>query len=87
MLVNIKSFTMLYGADRMPTGNRETRTILDMPDPQGVYRTALGHADLSKSWLDIPNVQDGNGALIEPAEYDDKLTAGTIVMVNVYMKL
>jgi hypothetical protein len=78
---------MLYGADRTPTGNHETCTILDMPDPQGVYRTALSHADLSKLWLDIPNVWDGNGTLIKPVEYNDKLTAGTIVMVNVYMKL
>jgi hypothetical protein len=87
MLVDIKSLIMSYDANPTPTVNQKIRTIHDMPDPEGVYKTALGHADLSKSWLDIPNVRDGNGALIKPEDYDDKLTAGTIVMVNVYMKL
>jgi len=87
MLVHIKSLIMLYDAKPLPTATRKIRTIRDMPDPGNVYKTTLGHADLSKSWLDIPNVRDGNGALITPEEYDEKLTAGTIVMVNVYMKL
>ena len=78
---------MLCNANLSPTANRKIHTIRDMPDPQGIYKTTLGHADLSKSWLDIPNVRDSNGALIMPEEYDDKLTADTIVMVNVYMKL
>jgi hypothetical protein len=56
-----------------------------MPDPNGVYSSTLGHADLSKSWVEVPNVRDGNGTLIRPEEYDDKLTMGTIVMANVYM--
>jgi hypothetical protein len=58
-----------------------------MPDPNGVYSATLRHANLSKSWVDIPNVRDGNGTLIRPEEYDDKLTTGTIVMANVYMRL
>jgi hypothetical protein len=87
MLVHIKSLIMLYDAKPLPTATRKIRTIRDMPDPGNVYKSTLGHADLSKSWLDIPNVRDGNGALITPEEYDEKLTAGTIVMVNVYMKL
>ena len=58
-----------------------------MPDPNSIYSTMLGHADLSKSWVDILNVRDGNGTLIRPEEYDDKLTTGTIVMANIYMQL
>jgi hypothetical protein len=86
-MVNITSFNTLYDADTPRTGNHANRTIRNMPDPEGVYRTTLGHADLSKSWVDMPNVRDGNGALIKPEDYNEKLTNGAIVMVNVYMKL
>ena len=63
------------------------RTIADMPDPEGLYSSTLGLADFSKSSINVPNVRDGNGAIIRPEEYAQKLDSGMIVMVNVYMKL
>ena len=58
-----------------------------MPNPNSIYSTTIRHADWRKSWVDIPNVHDGNGTLIRPEEYDDKLMTGTIVMANIYMQL
>jgi hypothetical protein len=58
-----------------------------MPDPEGIYSAALGVADLSHSSIDVPNVRDGNGALIKPDEYEQKLETGSVVMVNVYLKM
>ena len=58
-----------------------------MPDPEGVYSSALGLADFSKSFIECPNVRDGNGTLIHPDEYGHKLKSGDVVMINVYMKL
>lgn len=58
-----------------------------MPDPEGIYSAALGAADVSNSSINVPNVRDGNGALIMPHEYEQKLETGSIVMVNVYLKL
>jgi hypothetical protein len=65
----------------------QVRTIVNMPDPEGIYSAALGAADVSKSSIDIPNVHDGNGALIMPDEYEQKLETGSIFMVNVYLKM
>ena len=65
----------------------QVRTIANMPDPEGIYSAALGAAEVSKSSIDIPNVCDGNGALITPDEYEQKLETGSIVMVNVYLKM
>jgi hypothetical protein len=47
----------------------------------------VGAADVSNSMIDIPNVRDGNGALINPEEYEQKLQTGSVVMVNVYLKM
>jgi hypothetical protein len=58
-----------------------------MPDPEGIYSAALGVADISKSYIDVPNVHDGNRTLIRPDEYGKKLESGMIVVVNVHMKL
>ena len=62
-------------------------TVTDMPDPDSIYSSLLGTGSMSKCIVDIPNVRDGNGAIIKPTEYDTKLQSGTIVMVNVYMKM
>jgi hypothetical protein len=35
----------------------------------------------------IPNIRDGNGHLIMPHEYEDKLEDGTIVMINVELRM
>jgi len=58
-----------------------------MPDPEGIYSAALGLADVSKSSMDVPNIRDGNGTLIKPHEYEQKLETGSIVMVNIYLKM
>ena len=58
-----------------------------MPDPDGVYSSLLGTANMNKCHVNIPNIWDGNGTLIPPAEYDNKLESGMVVMVNIYMKL
>ena len=71
----------------MYTGTHAIRNIADMPDPDGIYSSTLGVADVSKSFIDVPNVRDGNGTLITPDEYERKLDDGTVVMVNVYLKL
>jgi hypothetical protein len=57
-----------------------------MPDPDGIYSSTLGVADISKSFIDMPNVRDGNGKLITPDD-ERKLEDGCMVMVNVYLKL
>jgi len=58
-----------------------------MPDPNSIYSATFRHADLSKSWVDVSNIRDGNGTWIRPEEYNDKLTMGTIIMANIYMQL
>ena len=65
----------------------QVRTIADLPDPEGIYSVALGAADISNSSINVPNMRDGNGALIMPDEYEQKLDMGSIIMVNVYLKL
>ena len=62
-------------------------TLADMPDLDGVYSLILGTTDANKCLVDIPNIHDGNGALIMPGEYNKKLHHGMVVMVNVYMKM
>lgn len=62
-------------------------SITDLPDPDGVYSSVVGKADFSKTYLEAPNIRDGNGVLITPAEYQSKLVNGAIVMVRAYMKL
>jgi hypothetical protein len=65
----------------------QVRTIADMPDLEGIYSAALGAADVSNSSINVLNVRDGNSALIMPHEYEQKLETGSIIMVNVYLKL
>ena len=62
-------------------------TLADMPDLDGVYSLILETTDANKCLVDIPNIHDGNGALIMPGEYNKKLHHGMVVMVNVYMKM
>ena len=61
-------------------------TVANMPDPEGIYSSLLS-AHTNKCLLDIPNVRDGNGKLINPMEYRENLKPGAVVMVNVYMKM
>lgn len=60
--------------------------IRAMPDPEDIFSGALGAADTSQSFVHIPNIRDGDGALILPQNYRD-ITDRSIVMVNIYLKL
>lgn len=58
-----------------------------MPDPEDIYSTTLGAADVSTSTVHIPNVCDGDGRVITPDQYEKKLEPGSIVTLNVHFKL
>ena len=58
-----------------------------MPDPEGIYSSALGATDISNSGIEPPNVLDGSGGLIQPEEYDKRLEMSMKVSVNVHMKM
>jgi hypothetical protein len=60
--------------------------ISNMPNLDRVYSSLLGLADLSKCYVNVPNIHDPNGVLITLTEYEDKLKNGMTMMVNVYMK-
>jgi hypothetical protein len=61
--------------------------ITDLPDPEGLYSSVVGSADFSRTYVDVPNIRDGNGVLITPAEYQTKLETGMVVMVTGHLKL
>lgn len=69
-------------ADAMPA-----LTLADLPDPDGIFSSITGIDNMKRCVVDIPNIRDGNGTLIKPSDYDKMLPAGSVVMVNVYMKL
>jgi hypothetical protein len=48
-------------------------TIRTMPDPEDIYSTALGIADVSNSSVHIPNIPNGNGDIITPDGYEKKI--------------
>ena len=48
-------------------------TVADMPDPEGIYSSLLGSTNTNTCYVNVPNVRDGNGALIMPTEYQEKL--------------
>ena len=60
--------------------------ISDMPDPDSIYSSTLGDTNISKSFINMPNICDGNGALIRPDKYAQKMQMGDIV-INSYLKL
>lgn len=70
--------------DNNETTNLNIRT---MPDPEDIYSTTLGAADVSTSSVHVPNIRDRDGKIITPDQYDKKLEDGSIVMINVYLKL
>ena len=55
--------------------------------PTEPHSFTLGAANICKSSIDVPNVHDRNGSLITPDQYEKKLESGTIMMVNIYLKL
>jgi hypothetical protein len=58
-----------------------------MPDPEDIYSMALGIADMSNLSVHVANIHNGNGDIITPDEYEKRLEDGSIVMINVYLKL
>ena len=52
-----------------------------------MYASMLTIANLDKSTVDIPEIRNGNGVLINPAEYKHKLESGMVVMVVAYLKV
>jgi hypothetical protein len=78
----------VFNINRCPASEgSDVATVADMADPDGIYASLLGSANMKKCHLDIPNVRDGNGTLITPMEYEKRLPPGTVVMLNVYMKM
>jgi hypothetical protein len=61
--------------------------IWSIPDPKDVYAMTLGAANVTNSYIYIPNIHNGDGNLITPDHYEMKLEDGSIVMVNVSLKL
>lgn len=78
----------LANSNLVETNNETTNlNIRTMPDPEDLYATTLGAADVSTSSVHIPNIRDNDGKIITPDQYDRKLEDGSIVMINVYLKL
>jgi hypothetical protein len=61
--------------------------ICSMPDPEDIYSTTSEATNISNSYVYIPNIHNGNGNLITPDQYETKMEDGSIVMVNVFLKL
>jgi hypothetical protein len=61
--------------------------IRSIPDPEDVYAMTLGAADVTNSYIYIPNIRNGDGNLITPDQYETNLEDGSIVMVNMSLKL
>jgi hypothetical protein len=63
----------------------------DMPDPSHLYPTVFKKTYLNTTWEDhfinLPNIRNNDGQLIMLHEYRSKLKDGSVVMVNVYLKL
>jgi hypothetical protein len=67
--------------------NNLTFNIRSIADPDDIYSTTLGAADVSHSHVHTPDVRDRNGDLVTPDQYDKKLEDGSIVMVDVHLKM
>lgn len=73
--------------DLLDDTNKISLNIRSMLDPDEIYSTTLGAADVSHSTMHIPNIQNGDGDLITPDQYEQALEDGSVVMVNVYLKM
>ncbi|KAG2134228.1 hypothetical protein BD769DRAFT_1665257 [Suillus cothurnatus] len=62
-------------------------TLKDMPDPQGLYRSAIEHYALEDVPVVVPNVRDAAGLLMHPSEYTQKITGPVPVVVDVNLRL
>jgi hypothetical protein len=62
------------------------RKLNRLPDPEGRY-SSLPQLVYEETTINVPDVRDGNGAIIHPEEYELKLKHGTKVAVEVIFKL
>jgi hypothetical protein len=58
-----------------------------MPDPQGLYRSAIELYGLEDVPVVVPNVRDAAGVLLHPSEYTQKITGPVPVVVDVNLRL
>ena len=68
-----------------------TQRISYMRDPHGLLSSPSLPSDTdifsSKYFINIPNIRDAEGDIIMPDEYKKILKNGSIVVVNVFLKL
>jgi hypothetical protein len=66
-------------------------SIRRMPDLAHIYSTIFFGTSMESTWREsfftVPNIRDGDGRLVLPYEYRSRLKDGSVVMVNVYLKL
>ncbi|KAG1781293.1 hypothetical protein EV702DRAFT_1042413 [Suillus placidus] len=62
-------------------------TLKDMPDPQGLYQTAIELYGLEDVPVMVPNIRDAVGVLMHPSEYTQKITGPVPVIVDVNLQL
>ena len=66
-------------------------SIRRMPDPAQIYPDIFHRTSLEKTWRNsfftVPNVRDGDGRVVMPYEYRSQLKDGSVVMLNVYLKV
>ena len=66
----------------------KTQYIHSMPDPENKFWTMFKkYASSTNLVLSFPNVWDADGYVITPDEYEHKLVDGSIIFVNVSLKL
>ena len=67
------------------------RPIVLMPDPANIYSLVFEAEDedfkLSYLFMKPPNIHDGEGNIIAPDQYTEKIRDGSIVLINVSFKL
>jgi hypothetical protein len=61
--------------------------LSSLTDPLHLYRALSGNVDLSDVTISKPEIRDHDGSLIHPREYSSKLKDGTVVGLQVCLKL
>jgi hypothetical protein len=65
-------------------GDMTRLTIPSMKDPEDIFSS---NEICKEFFVTVPNIRDSDGCLIMPDDYGNKLENGSIVMVNVHLKL
>lgn len=78
MQLEAQNSNLVEEVDGQGNDERSVHNISDMPDHDGIYSSTLGTANVSKCFIAMPNIRDGNGALIRPDEYEHKMRTGDI---------